>query len=148
MGSCTDMIGKTLVRRLDDMAAGWLCAGLPDADLPAEAARELERLSAEVAELDALRDKLAGILSRAAVALRGPEPPLTRWSWHDLPERAAAAIAAIALVQVAERARPTPRPTPLTYDAAHAIFEGWYHDDEGGVEFVRRVEAAHGIGEA
>lgn len=44
MGSCTDTIGKTLVERLDDMAAGWLCAGLPDAELPAEAAREIERL--------------------------------------------------------------------------------------------------------
>ena len=54
---------------------------------------------AEIAELDALRDKLAGILSRTAIALRGPEPPLTRWSWHDLPERAAAAIAAIDLMQ-------------------------------------------------
>ena len=41
MGSCTDTIGKTLVERLDDMAAGWLCAGLP-----AEAAREIERLRA------------------------------------------------------------------------------------------------------
>lgn len=60
---------------------------------------EIERLRAEVVELDALRDKLAGILSRTAVALRGPEPPLTRWSWHDLPERAAAAIAAIDLMQ-------------------------------------------------
>lgn len=70
-----------------------------------EAAREIERLSAEVAELDALRDKLAGILSRTAIALRGPEPPLTRWSWHDLPDRAAAAIAVIALVQAAERTR-------------------------------------------
>ena len=60
---------------------------------------EVHRLHAEVAELDALRDKLAGILSRTAVALRGPEPPLTRWSWHDLPERAAAAIAAIDLMQ-------------------------------------------------
>ena len=60
---------------------------------------EAHRLHAEVAELDALRDKLAGILSRTAVALRGPEPPLTRWSWHDLPERAAAAIAAIDLMQ-------------------------------------------------
>ena len=60
---------------------------------------EVHRLHAEAAELDALRDKLAGILSRTAVALRGPEPPLTRWSWHDLPERAAAAIAAIDLMQ-------------------------------------------------
>ena len=60
---------------------------------------EVERLRAEVAELDELREKMAGILSRTAVALRGPEPPLTRWSWHDLPERAAAAIAAIDVMQ-------------------------------------------------
>jgi len=60
---------------------------------------EVERLRAEVAELDELREKMAGILSRTAVALRGPEPPLTRWSWHDLPERSAAAIAAIDVMQ-------------------------------------------------
>lgn len=60
---------------------------------------EVERLRAEVAELDELREKMAGILSRTAVALRGPEPSLTRWSWHDLPERAAAAIAAIDVMQ-------------------------------------------------
>lgn len=35
--------------------------------------------------------------------------------------------------------------TPLDYDAAHDIFECWYHDDDSGVEFVRRVEKAHGI---
>lgn len=62
-------------------------------------AAEIESLRTEVAELDALRDKLSGLLSRTAVALRGPEPPLTRWSWHDLPERAAAAIAAIDVMQ-------------------------------------------------
>lgn len=35
-----------------------------------------------------LRNKMGDILSRTVVALRGPEPELTRWSWHDLPERA------------------------------------------------------------
>ena len=45
-----------LVRRLDGMAAGWLCAGLPDAELPAEAARELERMRADLAEYFALAD--------------------------------------------------------------------------------------------
>lgn len=60
---------------------------------------EVERLRAEVAESDELREKMADILSRTAVALRGPEPPLTRWGWHDLPERAAAAIAAIDVMQ-------------------------------------------------
>lgn len=43
----------------------------------------LERLDDES---DRLRSKMADILSRTAVALRGPEPELTRWSWHDLPE--------------------------------------------------------------
>ena len=60
---------------------------------------EVERLRADAVEADALRERMAGILSRTAVALRGPEPPLTRWSWHDLPERAAAAIAAIDVMQ-------------------------------------------------
>ena len=99
-----------------------------------EAADEIARLTAEVAELDAQRDMLTDILSRTAVALRGPEPPLTQWGWHDLPERAAAAISA----NGGQR-------KPLDHDSAHAVFEGWYHDDAGGVEFVRRVEAAHGI---
>jgi hypothetical protein len=44
--------------------------------------------AAEIAELDALRDRLAELLRQTAVALRGPEPPLTRWSWHDLPAEA------------------------------------------------------------
>lgn len=42
--------------------------------------------------LNALCDRQADILSRVAVALRGPEPPLTRWGHHDLPERAAKAM--------------------------------------------------------
>ena len=60
---------------------------------------EIERLKAELKECDDLRDRLGDLLSRTAVALRGPEPELTRWSWHDLPERAAAAIAAIDIMQ-------------------------------------------------
>jgi hypothetical protein len=53
-----------------------------------KAAAELRRLHEEVEELDSLRDRLADLLSRTAVALKGPEPPLTRWDWSDLPERA------------------------------------------------------------
>lgn len=36
----------SLVERLDAMATGWLCTGLPDANLPREAAREIQRLRA------------------------------------------------------------------------------------------------------
>jgi len=56
-------------------------------------------LAEEVAELGSLRDRLADLLTRTAVALRGPEPPLTRYSWHDIPDRAAAAVAAIDVMQ-------------------------------------------------
>lgn len=86
----TGMTGLSCMRlRHDD--------GRPATD--AEVWAELERLRADQAECDALRERMADILSRTAVALRGPEPPLARWSWHDLPERAAAAIAAIDVMQ-------------------------------------------------
>lgn len=41
-------------------------------------------------EYRALTDRLADLLRRTADALNGPPPPLTAWSWHDLPEKAAA----------------------------------------------------------
>ena len=72
---------------------------LPDCDCHSCALAERNGLRTEIAEADALREKMAGILSRTAIALRGPEPPLTRWSWHDLTERAAAAVAAIYVMQ-------------------------------------------------
>jgi hypothetical protein len=91
---------ERMVRLGAEAPPWWKCdthgPATPNAWGCPECVREMR---AEIAELDALRDKLAGILSRTAVALRGPEPPLTRWSWHDLPERAAAAIAAIDLMQ-------------------------------------------------
>jgi len=40
-----------------------------------------------------VREKLAKLLAETIVALRGPEPPLTRWSLHDIPERVAALVA-------------------------------------------------------
>ncbi|MEW9045565.1 MAG: hypothetical protein AB2387_00640 [Stutzerimonas stutzeri] len=48
---------------------------------------ERDRLMEEVTELDALRDKLSGLLSKTAVALRGPEPELTRYGYADIPLR-------------------------------------------------------------
>lgn len=67
--------------------------------LLAEAADEIQRLTDELREGDELRERLGDLLRRTAVALRGPEPPLTRWGWHDVPERAAAAVAAIKVMQ-------------------------------------------------
>ena len=89
-----------LVERLRLIAA-WNKPGgrVPDDPLPDkagtcdEAADEIEHMTAALRQADDLRDRLCDLLSRTAIALRGPEPPLTRWSWHDLPERAAEAVA-------------------------------------------------------
>ena len=54
------------------------------------AAAELRRLHADAEESEALRERLSALLRNTAIALRGPEPELTRWSWHDLPELAVA----------------------------------------------------------
>lgn len=32
-------------------------------------------------------DKLGHLLAEIAVIVNGPEPPLTRWSYHDLPDK-------------------------------------------------------------
>lgn len=64
-----------------------------------EAADEIQRLTDELRVADELRERLGDLLRRTAVALRGPEPPLTRWSWHDVPDRAAAAVAAMDVMQ-------------------------------------------------
>ena len=77
-------------------AAARKWAGDPAAQragLFSRAAAEIEDLRRDLDENAALRERMADLLRRTAVALRGPEPPLTRWSWHDLPERAAAAVA-------------------------------------------------------
>ncbi len=55
---------------------------------------EVAALRAEVEECDQLRERMADILTRTANALRGDPGPDTAWSWHDLPELAAAAVAA------------------------------------------------------
>jgi len=51
---------------------------------------EIARLEAEVEESDALRERLALLLTRTVNVLRGEPPDNTRWSWHDIPELAEA----------------------------------------------------------
>ena len=102
------------------------------ARLRSESATQSERLDAlkaEKDELQALCDKLSGLLSRTAVALRGPEPPLTRWSWHDLPERAQAVIAAIDLMERVAKNLAQDAPTPPVQDALSTVpASGSIHD--------------------
>lgn len=91
-----DIVAEMRGFEIDHEPEGWPAVRMRQVSALCD---EVERLRAEVAELDELREKMADILSRTAVALRGPEPTLTRWSWHDLPERAGAAIAAIDVMQ-------------------------------------------------
>lgn len=47
---------------------------------------------AEIAELDALRNRLSDLLTQSIIAIRGPEPELTRWGYADLPLRVKAVV--------------------------------------------------------
>ena len=49
---------------------------------------------------DSLNEKLGRLLSEIAVIVNGPEPPLTSWSWHDLPEKVAELVERVARLKV------------------------------------------------
>ena len=71
-----------------------------------------DELCAENESLHELNEKLADLLRRTMLAIRGPEPELTHWDWSDLPERAEAALAAQAVPQ-----QPAPAiQEPITWD--------------------------------
>ena len=47
---------------------------------------ERDALRAELDESCALGDKLAMLLAETAIAIKGPEPDMTQWSYHDIPD--------------------------------------------------------------
>lgn len=53
---------------------------------------EVARLRRELAEADALRERMTTLLTEVANALKGAPDPLTMHDWSDLPEVAAAAV--------------------------------------------------------
>ena len=61
-------------------------------DTVADLKRRIAELEEELSEEAALREKLTDILTRTAIALKGPEPDNMMWSWHDLPELAEKAM--------------------------------------------------------
>ena len=54
---------------------------------------EAEALRAEIEEMDALLNRQADLLRQTAIALRGPEPALTRYSHADIPSRVKTVVA-------------------------------------------------------
>jgi hypothetical protein len=61
----------------------------------AQARVEVERLHEEVEESDAVRTRMADLLTRTANALKGDPPPLTQHDWSDLPEVAARIVGGV-----------------------------------------------------
>lgn len=57
---------------------------------------QVEHLAEESEGDDALRTRLAALLTGVANGLKGPPPPLTQWDWSDLPAKAEAARLRIA----------------------------------------------------
>lgn len=111
-----------------------------------KAKSRIAELEAERADDDALRERMSDILKRTAIALRGPEPPLTAWSWHDLPERAAAAIASIDLFQRVAHNLADPRGlVPMLVDR----FLCWKLPDDFapdcGITFKRESDYEHPV---
>lgn len=66
-----------------------------DAKLRAEA----QALREEVAEYEALCNRQAELLSQSIVAIRGPEPELTRWGYADLPLRVKTIVEEVAALR-------------------------------------------------
>ena len=87
----SDLEAGRLADQCTRLHRNQLLGELDEARLALDASQgQVKQLEAEVAELRDLADRQAGLLSRTAVAIRGPEPDLARWSHHDLPELAAA----------------------------------------------------------
>ncbi len=51
-----------------------------------DARAEIEALRAELDESCAVGDKLARLLAETAIVIKGPEPDMTKWSYHDIPD--------------------------------------------------------------
>ncbi len=75
---------------------------------------QIEQLQAELDDDDNLRSQMTIILHRVAVALHGEPLENGLWSWHDLPERAAAERALADQMAGALRAVKHDRPTAHT----------------------------------
>jgi hypothetical protein len=108
----------------------------------------LDKPTLNDAESDAVRMQMAALLDGVAVALRGDPGARHRWSWHDLPDRVAAAMSALqGAMQVAASARGTEVREALTDEQRQAIAQSWRGRSWTVGDIIDAIERAHGIGQ-
>ncbi|MFK1470054.1 hypothetical protein ACIUZ0_36530 [Pseudomonas aeruginosa] len=89
-----------------------------DAKLRAEA----QALMEEVAEYEALCNRQAELLSQSIVAIRGPEPELTRWGYADLPLRVKTIVEEVAALRARVAVVPDASTVYAALDARERLF--------------------------
>lgn len=85
---------------------------------PAEARAPRE----EVAEYEALCNRQAELLSQSIVAIRGPEPELTRWGYADLPLRVKTIVEEVAALRARVVVVPDASTVYAALDARERLF--------------------------
>ena len=116
--------------------------GAPDALDPDALVAEVRRLRAEVDEADARAGRFAELLRATADALKGPPPPRSQHSAHDLPEVAAALRAEVDALKAQAAARATPGDAEgEAFATAHPYAAGAIM---GGVAIAGRGEVSDG----
>jgi hypothetical protein len=97
--ACDEQVAGPLREALSECAKAVGAGASPDCSVEflREVPREVElfvaklrervaELESEVSEQDYVIGKTTGLLAETVLILRGPEPPLTKWSHHDIPK--------------------------------------------------------------
>ncbi|OPE00281.1 hypothetical protein [Pseudomonas aeruginosa] len=83
---------------------------------------EAQALREEVAEYEALCNRQAELLSQSIVAIRGPEPELTRWGYADLPLRVKTIVEEVAALRARVVVVPDASTVYAALDARERLF--------------------------
>lgn len=129
-----------VVEQLEAERDGLRYAGAKDNEEMCQAlGRVLGQMNKDAEEAGALRDRLADILTRTAAALKGPPPDDTLWSWHDLPE-----IAAALRGERAEQIAIGEKMAATRYEVELATLRSHIADEDKSVEKMRALKARMG----
>ncbi|CAL5244194.1 hypothetical protein [Pseudomonas aeruginosa] len=102
---------------IENPGGAWVKASDYDA-----LAAEAQALREEVAEYEALCNRQAELLSQSIVAIRGPEPELTRWGYADLPLRVKTIVEEVAALRARVAVVPDASTVYAALDARERLF--------------------------